>query len=295
MAASKKRVAGAMIGAGVMRLEPGRWWRGFGTALFLSLIGLGGTAMAVTIFPLISLLTRDPLRRQQRVLYAIHLSFRLYCAAIRKMGIARIDWVGADKLRQLQGAMIVANHPSLLDVVMIMAATPNVQCIVKAALWRHPFFRLTVGGAGFLRNDLEPEALLSACAQALAEGRNLIVFPEGTRTEPGRNPVLRRGFANLATLTRCRVQVLTITCEPPTLFKGNPWWRVPAKQSHFRLEVGEVIDTVPLLEGQHRSVAARRLVTYLDNFYAEKLSDGHAGKRVEDPDHRGAEAGRHRA
>lgn len=281
-----------MPGGGAMRISPGKIWRGFGAGLFLTLIGVGGSLMALTVFPVITMVSRDPASRQRRVLYAIHLSFRVYCAGIRWMGMASIEIIGAERLRQLRGALIVANHPSLLDVVMIMAATPSVQCIVKAGLWRHPFFRLTVGGAGFIRNDLEPEALLAACAQALGEGRNLIVFPEGTRTIPGTSPKLQRGFANMATLVPCSVQVVTITCDPPILYKGNPWWRVGEKRSHFRLEVGELVDIARFLDDRPRPLAARRLVGYLENFYAEKLGYGHAGTRVEDIDHRSAETGR---
>jgi 1-acyl-sn-glycerol-3-phosphate acyltransferase len=275
-----------------MKLSPERIWRSLGTGFFLALIGVGGTLMAITIFPLINLLSRDPVARRRRILYAMHLAFRAYCAGIRVLRVADIDVEGAERLRDLRGALIVANHPSLLDVVMIMAATPAVQCIVKAALWRHPFFRLTVGGAGFIRNDLDPEELLAACAEALREGRNLIIFPEGTRTVPGAAPRLQRGFANLATLAACPVQVITMTSEPPLLHKGNPWWRVPACRTRFRMEVGEVLDVEHFGPGLARPIAARRLVAYLENFYAEKLGYGHAGKRPEKTDRRSPEAGR---
>ena len=256
------------------------------------LIGAGGSLMAVTVFPVLTVISRDPATRQRRVLYAIHLAFRLYCAAIRWMGVATIETVGTERLRDLRGALIVANHPSLLDVVMIMAATPSVQCIVKAGLWRHPFFRLTVGGARFIRNDLEPEALLAACADALGEGRNLIVFPEGTRTLPGTAPKLQRGFANMAIMVPCPVQVVTITCDPPILHKGNPWWRAPEQRSCFRLEVGELLDIGRFTDGRARPLAARRLVAYLEHFYAEKLGYGHLGTPIEETDRRGAETGR---
>lgn len=280
-----------MSGGGPMRLDPDRLWRGFGTALFLSLIGLGGTVMAVTVFPVINLLTRAADVRQRRILYAMHLAFRLYCAAIKLLRVADIDIKGGERLRHLQGALIVANHPSLLDVVMIIAATPRVQCIVKAGLWRHPLYRLTVGGAGFLRNDLEPEDLVAASTRDLHAGLNLIIFPEGTRTIPGTRPKLHRGFANLAITAGCPVQVLTITCDPPVLHKGNPWWRVPEKRSRFCLEVGELLDIGRFTDGLIRSVAARRLVAYLDNFYLEKLGHGHAGTALEDIDRRCVEAG----
>ncbi len=160
---------------------------------------------------------------------------------------------------------------------MIMAAAPAVQCVVKASLWNHPFFRLTVGGAGFIRNDLQPEALMQACADSLRAGQNLIIFPEGTRTVPGSPPRLQRGFANLAVRTEANLQLLTITCNPPILFKGNPWWRVPERRSHFRLKVGEQVDIQEFLRYPYRTLGARKLVSFVDRYYAEKLTDGPLG------------------
>ena len=219
-----------------------RLWRGFGTALFLCLIGLGGSLMALTVFPLISLSCRAPEHRRQRIQRALYLVFRVYCTAIHVMGIARIEFVDTNRLKTLRGHILIANHQSLLDVAMIMAAAPAVQCVVKASLWNHPFFRLTVGGAGFIRNDLEPEALMQACADSLRAGQNLIIFPEGTHTVPGSPPRLQRGFANLAVRTEANLQLLTITCDSSIMFNGNPWWRVPERRSHFRLKVGEQVD-----------------------------------------------------
>ncbi len=272
------------------RLE--RLWRGFGVGLFLAVIGLGGSLLALSVFPLIALATRDPTRRQRRIQWVMHLSFRLYCAAIHVLRVADVEMRGAERLRGLAGCLIVANHPSLLDVVMIMAMVPRVQCIVKGALWRHPFFRLTVGGAGYIRNDLEPEALMRACAETLAAGNNLIVFPEGTRTVPGARPQFQRGFANIATLAGADLQLIFVTCRPPILHKGNPWWRVPPRRTVFALEVGERLDIGRFLRYRSRPLAARKLVEFLENLYSEKLGHGSVGSGAEAADHFSAEAGR---
>ncbi len=275
-----------------MRLNLGKIWRAFGCGLFLTLIGVGGTIMAVTIFPLIALLSRDDEKRRRRIQWTLHVVFKVYCGAIHWMRVSDIEIVGADRLRNLTGTLIVANHPSLLDVVMIMAAIPSVQCVVKAGLWRNPFFRLTVGGAGYIRNDLEPEQLLEACLTTLRSGGNLIIFPEGTRTIPGEVPRLRRGFANLATLAPCNIQPITITCDPPILHKGNPWWRVPDRRSRFRMEVGETLDINRFMGYRFRSLGARKLVEYLDNYYAEKLAHGQPGTQDHPVDRGRFETGR---
>lgn len=272
------------------RLE--RLWRALGTGWFLAVIGLGGTLLALSVFPLIALLTRDTERRRRRIQRVVHLSFRAYCAGIRLLKVADVETEGAERLRGLTGTLIVANHPSLLDVVMIMAALPSVQCVVKAGLWRNPFFRLTVEGAGYIRNDLEPEALIRACVDTLKAGNNLIIFPEGTRSVRGRPLRLQRGFANIATLAEADLQVLTIIVEPPLLHKGNPWWRVPPTRTRFKLTVGERLDIQQFMGYRYRPLAARRLVSFLEHYYAERLSDGRPGNQDQDSDRDGPEAGR---
>ena len=252
----------------------GKIWRGFGNGFFIALIAVGGTFLSLTVFPVIVLTTRKPEDRQRKFQTVLHYSFKLYCAAIHYLGIAKIQTIGLERLRNLNGVMIVANHPSLLDVVMIMSIVPRVQCIVKAALWDNPLFRLTVSGAGYIRNDLDPETLIDTCRTSLAAGNNLIVFPEGTRSRPGQPPRLQRGFANIATFAQVDIQIITLTCEPPILFKGNPWWKVPEERSCFTMEVGECLNIQSFTQNHPRPLAARKLVTFLEGFYKEKLGYG---------------------
>jgi len=268
-------VASVSSGRGLVSLDAlDRSWRIVGTGLFLAIIGVGGSFLAVTLFPLIALVTRDRARRRLRIQYLLYLMFKIYCRLIRLLRIADIEIVGADRLQGLAGTLIVANHPSLLDVVMIMSVVPNVQCVVKAGLWRNPFFRLTVDGAGFIPNNLDGVALIEACVATLKAGNNLIIFPEGTRSRPGEPLCFHRGFANIATLAEADVQLLTITCTPPILHKGNPWWRVPQTRSVFRLEVGERLDIGQFLGYRYRSLGVRRLVSFLELYYREKLGHG---------------------
>ena len=69
---------------------------------------------------------------------------------------------------------------------------PEVDCIVKQALWRNVFLRWPVYWAGYISNATG-EGLVAACAAALREDRSLMVFPEGTRTRPGQPLAFQRG------------------------------------------------------------------------------------------------------
>ncbi|SEH49897.1 lysophospholipid acyltransferase family protein [Magnetospirillum fulvum] len=264
--------------------KPERIWRAFGTGLFLAVIGLGGSLLALTVFPAIALVTRDRDRRQKRIQAVLHRSLRLYCRAIHAFKVADVEMKDTERLKSLTGVMLIANHPSLLDVVMIMAAIPNVQCIVKGGLWRNPFFRLTVEGAGYIRNDQDPETLLRTCIDTLKAGNNLIVFPEGTRTVPGRPIVLRRGFANIAILGEADLQLIRIECTPPILHKGNPWWKVPATRTRFKMEVGDRLDIHNFLGYRYRSLSARKLVEFIEEYYTESHSHGCIGTGAEAAD-----------
>ena len=271
------------------RLE--RAWRVVGTGLFLAAIGVGGSLLALTVFPLIVLVSR-PEARPRRIQAVLSASLRLYCRAIHAMKVADVERVGVERLAGLRGTMVVANHPSLLDVVLIMTAVPDVQCVVKGALWRNPFFRLTVEGAGYIRNDLDPEALLAACVDSLKAGRNLVIFPEGTRTRPGQPMRLHRGFANVALAAGADLQLIRITCDPPQLHKGNPWWRVSDRRCVFRMEVGERLDIGAFLGYRYRSLSSRALVERIETYFMEHQEHGCIGTGAETADRLGLEAGR---
>jgi len=268
--------------------KPERIWRALGTGLFLAVIGIGGSLLALTVFPAIALVTRDRARRQRRIQSVLHHSLRLYCRAIAAFKVADVEIEGLERLKSLRGVMLIANHPSLLDVVMIMAAIPNVQCIVKGGLWRNPFFRLTVEGAGYIRNDQDPETLLGTCIATLKAGNNLIVFPEGTRTVAGRPLALHRGFANIAILAEADLQLIRMECTPPILHKGNPWWKVPPTRSRFRMEVGDRLDIHNFLGYRYRSLSARKLVDFIEEYYTETLNHGCIGTGVETADRLGS-------
>lgn len=251
-----------------MRRRIDRLWRLGGTAFAFSFIFFGGGLLAATLLPVLALV---PGNQRERVQAIIRLSFRFYLFTLQGLGVIRVEIEGRERLNTTGGRIIIANHPSLLDVVMLMALVPRAQCIVKHELWNSLLLGRLMRRAGYIRNDLAADELVEACRAALDQGLSLIIFPEGTRTQPGSMPRFRRGFANLATLAGATIQLVVITCDPPTLVKGEPWWRIPARKPHFRLVVDECLDANMYLRYRYRSIAARKLVAYLEAHYAEKL------------------------
>jgi 1-acyl-sn-glycerol-3-phosphate acyltransferase len=249
-------------------------WRLAGTGICFAAFFGGGLMLALTVFPMIALFVRREEARIRATQAVIHHTFRLYIAILERLGIIKLQVFGQEALLDGKGRMIVANHPTLLDVVLLMSLIPRAQCIVKADLWKSRYLGGVMRWAGYIRNDLEPEALLTACRKAMAEGKSLIIFPEGTRSRPGETLQFRRGFANIALLAGAEIQLVTIDCRPIMLSKGDPWWKIPPNRSLFRVTVGERLDVGATLGYQYRSLAARQLVRRLQAYFTEQLGLG---------------------
>ncbi len=245
-----------------------RFWRIAATGLAFAFVFAGGGLLAATVLPVLVLLPGDPRQRAQRV---IRTAFRAYLATLQGIRLIRIQTEGLERLADSGGAIVIANHPSLLDVVMLMAFIPHSQCIVKHQLWTSSLLGGLVRRAGYIRNDLDGEQMLASCRESLERGAALIIFPEGTRSQPGVPRHFQRGFANLAVLTGAPVLPVLITCDPPTLCKGEAWWVVPERRPLFRLRVGEKLDTAAWAGSATRALAARRLVRSLEQYYAQRL------------------------
>jgi 1-acyl-sn-glycerol-3-phosphate acyltransferase len=250
-----------------MRSELRRYWRIFGTALGFLAIGIGG----VVVFPVLNLVVRDSARRQVMARNLVRLTFRGITRWMSAFGVFHYQHTGLHRLER-RGLLILANHPTLIDIVFLMALVPQADCVVKAKLWRNPFTRATLRAAGYIRNDEDGIRLIDDCVASVRAGGNLIIFPEGTRTGANDSMHLKRGAAHIAVRAHRNVTPVVIRCTPPMLVKGERWWRLPDRSSQFSIEVREDLDVGPFISGAATEVlAARRLTAYLERYFVEEV------------------------
>jgi 1-acyl-sn-glycerol-3-phosphate acyltransferase len=252
-----------------------RGWRVLATGISFATFGLGGLGLRLLYFPLLQLIVRDQALQSRLARLAVHHSFRFFIEWMRVLGVLSYRFEGVEKLSR-PGLLILANHPTLLDVVFLISLVPNADCVVKASLARNPFTRGPIQATGYLCNDSGP-ALIQGCIASVKEGNNLIIFPEGTRT-PVNSPMrLQRGAANIAVRGPCNITPVTIRCEPLGLTKGTPWWRVPPKRMHFTLQVhDDILVESPPEEAGGEARAARQLTAQLHDYFSRERQ-GHAG------------------
>lgn len=206
---------------------------------FFMVFAAGGLLIGVVLFPLAGCFTfaggrcaqgKTPMRgeiaaaRRRRMVRA---AYRLFVVAARVTGLFRVEMSPECKCRlsALRGSVVVANHISLIDVVILVAFLGDTTAIAKVAASRNPFYSHIVRSV-FLVND-NPEQVLDDTGRLLERGVNLIVFPEGTRTPPDAvDRKIRRGAAQIALAANAPLEVVHITCAPPVLGKHQPWYDV---------------------------------------------------------------------
>jgi 1-acyl-sn-glycerol-3-phosphate acyltransferase len=246
-----------------------RAWRVLATGLSFAAFGLGGLVAGVVVAPLMLVLVRDPACRRRLARRGVQRGFALQVAIMRRLGVLTVSVSGAARL-QREGLLVLANHPTLIDVVLLVALLPDADCVVKRAVARNPFMRATVRAAGYIVNDDGP-ALVEAGIATVRGGGCLVIFPEGTRSEPGQPLKLRRGAANIAVRGRRDITPVRIRCTPPTLEKGRKWYRVPPRRFHVSLEVGEDIPIGTFIDEDAaaggEALAARRVTDHLTRYF----------------------------
>ncbi|WP_267223183.1 lysophospholipid acyltransferase family protein [Dyella silvae] len=244
-------------------------WRLIATGLSFAFFGVGGVLLYALVFPLLWLLPGCRLTRRRRMRAAISYAFHLHVQFMYRTGVLTFEVIGAERLGR-PGQMIIANHPSLIDVVFLVSQIRDANCIVKQSLWRNPCMRGPISRAEYIANNGDPD-MLDHAAGVLRDGQTLIVFPEGTRTTPGEAPAFHRGAAAIALRGAQVITPVFISVAPTTLTKAEPWYSIPHKRMHVRLRVGADIDPAAFNAEAPLPIASRRLNQHLHTLYLKEL------------------------
>ncbi len=235
------------------------YWRLAGTGFSFAVFGLGGLTLGLVLFPTVHLASARRELAERRCQYCVHLAFRFFIWMMNGLGVLSYEISGREKLDRPDASLIVANHPSLIDIVFIVSMLPEALCVVKKAAWSNPFMAGIMWATGYVPND-DPDSLLTKCVQCLEAGKKLVVFPEGTRSVPGKPMKLKRGAASIIVRSEQAFLPIRIACHPTTLTKAEKWYQIPETKVHFRIEVNNRVEVPPgLVEGERLSKANRRV------------------------------------
>jgi len=250
--------------------------RQLGTGFLFVTFGVGALVIAGVVFPFVAWRSAPGEARERVAQRLIQRAFAFFVHLGTALHLFEVRETGTDRLAH-GPSLVVANHPTLLDAVFVISRMPQADCIVKSDAWRNPFLRHVVRISGYIPNGEGPQ-VVNTCVERLRAGRSVVLFPEGSRSpEQGLRP-FKRGAAHIALRSGCLITPVFLTCTPPALKKGQPWWAVPDRKLIITMDVESPVvarDLLPAGEAISTSRAVRSITAALyESFDAKRLDAG---------------------
>jgi 1-acyl-sn-glycerol-3-phosphate acyltransferase len=134
----------------------------------------------------------------------------------------RVEFRGRENLLS-EGCILAAKHQSAWETFALCTQTPDFTFILKRELALLPLFGLYVTRGDQIAIDRKSRSaalkqLIEQAGRAIAEGRKIIIFPEGTRRPAGAPPAYKNGVAHLYAAAKA-------PCVPVALNSGLFWPR----------------------------------------------------------------------
>jgi len=221
-------------------------------------VGIG--LMLILLVPpmaLVALVERGAATRCMEA--AQRLSMGFWLLLLRAGGLLATD---PPEGRPMEGpSVIVANHPGVFDVLVLIRDIPALSVMVKRSLVRTlplgPILRMTgyvltpdPGDAATVKDSLDD------IAAQLHAGRRFMIFPEGRRSPKGGLMRFRPGAFKIAQRTEVPIQPVLIRNDPPFLPREDRWYLPPRICSRIRLEY---LDPIPPPPRGGEAAASRAL------------------------------------
>jgi 1-acyl-sn-glycerol-3-phosphate acyltransferase len=162
---------------------------------------------------------------------------RVVIGGLRVICRIRVQVFGQERLRAGGAMLIASRHQSAFDTIIWLLLVPRCCYVLKQELLRIPLFGPLVRSTGMIAVDRTGGAaalrwLIREAERAMREGRQIVIFPEGTRAEPGHPMPLQPGVAALA--ARTGLPVIPVVTDSGRCW-GRRAFRKRAGTIHIRL------------------------------------------------------------
>ncbi|HEX5377724.1 MAG TPA: lysophospholipid acyltransferase family protein [Phenylobacterium sp.] len=164
--------------------------------IFVALFYVWSAAVAIAVFPLLLFPPLWMLRCL--VVWSVGINFLLrICCDIK------VEIRGREHIPTAGSALIAAKHQCMLDVFVQFGVLPGALFVAKKELMWIPFFGWYARKMGMVVVDRSGHStalrkmIRDAQAQFAKAPRQILIFPEGTRTAPGAEPDYKPGIAGL--------------------------------------------------------------------------------------------------
>ncbi len=193
-----------------------------------------GLLFGLLVFPALRLISGSKARHRRWCTALLAKSYPWFCFWMHRSGLLDYRPLALPPDLPLgRPYLLIANHPTLIDVLFPLGWFAGLTCVVKAAWFRSPLLRwllrsthyipgpgLPGDAEGFGEVDVPPA--LERMVRQLEAGHPLYVFPEGTRSPSGGLGRFQRGPFEAAVRAKALLLPMLIEVSPPGLNKEVP-------------------------------------------------------------------------
>lgn len=234
--------------------------------MFYSTAGWSGFVLLVTLylFPLAMadrLRTRD--KEERRTLFRARLR-RLVLIPFRLIRGSRLTIDNPVKETFDKQAIVICNHASVFDLLILISIFPKLSILMKAAFRKNWIFANMAKFAGYHFVD-DTDKLYQHIEEDIHLGYSILIFPEGTRTDDGNLLPFRKGAFSIARYFG--VDILPLVLKG--MYHMLPKHHYVVHPTHVTLEVYARIKPGSRFTGE----SVPKQVRAMENFYRECMTD----------------------
>ncbi len=207
--------------------------------LYFILGGLGIT-LRYAVCKILGRVPSDPQHERLR----LHRHFTRYIGLLERNGMLEVSFTGFDDALAWRKTVIAPNHPSIFDAVLLMSRLPGLDCVMNSRLLRDPVMAGASRLCGFVRNDT-PLSMVKDCRDRLAAGHNILIFPEGTRSNGHPVGPFHHGYALAAARAGAVIRTVLIECDTDYFGRSFSFFRQTRCPVRFRLTTGQTFHPSP--------------------------------------------------
>ena len=146
--------------------------------------GFSSLILAFLLFPIMHCLSGFSEQKFKKIARKFnHLYFKIFVKISIILGAVHLSVQNKEALEKIHSKVVIANHPSLFDVVILFSLIPNADCIVKGELIQNRFISIIIKNL-YIPNNIPFDEQLERARISMDEGNNLIIFPKGHVLNP---------------------------------------------------------------------------------------------------------------
>ena len=223
------------------------------------IFGIGAIFLNFIIFPMAKFFLKD---RQLLYFYSetIYNTWKWFVRILIFFKIIKLNITDLDNIKQIKQKIIVATHPSFIDILILIALIPRTTCIVKYSLSKNPILFNLVNSI-FIMEDESLENLKEHTKRMIDNGFNVVIFPMGIRHRRNEFPKIKKGAATIAMNANCNIVALKYYTDFDFLFINQPVYEAGEKTVTYDLSYVGEIDVKSMLQNSENEIVKKKNIT----------------------------------